>query len=30
VLAKLYDVDLEQEFLRTMDGIELKLAARSD
>src|SRR5689334_11734112 len=28
VLAKLYDVDLEQEFLATMDGIEAKLAAR--
>ena len=25
VLARLYDVDLEREFLRTMDGIEQKL-----
>ena len=25
VLAQLYDVDLEKEFLRTMDGIEAKL-----
>lgn len=28
VLARLYDVDLEKEFLRTMDEIERKLAAR--
>ena len=27
VLARLYDVDLEREFLRTMDGIEQKLRA---
>jgi NTP pyrophosphatase (non-canonical NTP hydrolase) len=26
VLAKLYDVDLEQEFLATMTGLEAKLA----
>jgi NTP pyrophosphatase (non-canonical NTP hydrolase) len=29
VLAKAYDVDLEKEFLRTMDEIEVKLAAGS-
>ncbi len=28
VLAKLYDVDLEKEFLATMNGIEAKLARR--
>jgi len=28
VLARLYDVDLEKEFLHTMDEIEHKLAAR--
>jgi len=28
VLAKLYDVDLEKEFLATMSAIEAKLAAR--
>ncbi len=28
VLAKLYDVDLEREFLATMDGLERKLAGR--
>ena len=27
VLARLYNVDLEREFLRTMDGIEQKLRA---
>ena len=27
ILARLYDVDLEREFLRTMDGIEQKLRA---
>jgi NTP pyrophosphatase (non-canonical NTP hydrolase) len=30
VLAKLYDIDLEREFLRTMDVIEQKQAARAD
>ena len=30
VLARLYDVDLEQEFLRTMDGIEQKLRTEPD
>jgi NTP pyrophosphatase (non-canonical NTP hydrolase) len=29
VLARLYDVDLETEFLRTMDEIERKLAAKA-
>lgn len=29
VLAKAYDVDLEKEFLRTMEGIEAKLARDS-
>jgi len=28
VLAKLYDVDLEKEFLATMSALEAKLAAR--
>lgn len=28
VLARLYDVDLEREFLATMDGLEGKLAGR--
>jgi len=28
VLAKLYDVDLEMEFLATMSALEAKLAAR--
>jgi NTP pyrophosphatase (non-canonical NTP hydrolase) len=28
VLARLYDLDLEREFLRTMEEIEHKLAAR--
>ena len=28
VLARMYDVNLEKEFLRTMDEIEHKLAAR--
>ncbi len=28
VLAKLYDVDLEKEFLATMDGLTAKLARR--